>query len=379
MSELPYLIVCHSDADVRARIAAHLRDTGRVDCVESLDGVLDLLALVAADCLVVELPPAPAERGVLGRITAAYPDMSVIAATAAPAFENVREVLRLGIHDIVAAPFDPAGLAAAVREGLARRRAAVSPGIRGTAVAVVSGKGGAGCTSIALHLTAALARRGTAVVVDADAPPFGTLAPAADLDTGATVAGLVRQHLPIESKVLNRAGAAHAAGFNVLGLWAASGDADEVPGVIPATLETLTAGLAFVVLDLGRPALPAQRLLARRAGLAVAVATLDLLALRNFRTLLDMLASDGVARVLPVLNREGGPASYTRGQAEAALGTPFAAALPESPRLGRCADDGVLLGAAAPDDPWLRAIERLAAEIVDRRREEFRGAVVAAP
>ncbi len=378
MTELPYLIVCHSDADARARLAPHLRDAGRVDCVESLDGVLDLLALAVADCLVVELPSAPAGRGVLGRITAAYPDMFVIAVTAAPAFENVREVLRLGIHDIVAGPFDPAIITAAVREGLTRRRASASPGIRGTAVAVVSGRGGAGCTSIALHLTAALARRGTTVVVDADAPPFGTLAAAADLDTGTTVAGLVRQHLPIEPKVLNRAGAAHAAGFSVLGLWASSGDADEVPGVIPATLETLTAGLAFVVLDLGRPVLPAQRLLARRAGLAVAVATLDLPALRNLRTLLDLLASDGIAHVLPVLNRQGVPASYTQGQAEAALGTPFAAVLPESPRLSRCVDDGVLLGAAAPDDPWWRGIERLAVEIVDRRREEFRGAVAQA-
>lgn len=379
MTEQPYLIVCHADSDLRARLAAHLRDAGRVDCVERLDIVLDLLALAVADCLVVDLPATPAGRGVLGRITAAYPDTFVIALTTALPFEDARDVLRLGIHDIAAPPLDPAVIAAAVREGLTRRRAAAAPGLRGTAIAVLSGKGGVGCTSIALHLSAALARHGTTAAVDADAPPFGALAAAADLDAGSSVAGLVRQHLPIESKVLQRAGAAHAGGFTLLALWAAPGDTDEVAGVIPATLETLTAGLAFVVFDLGRPVLSAQRLLARRAGVAVAVATLDLLALRNLRTVIDLLASDGVARILPVLNREGTSASYTLRQAEAALGMSFAAALPESPRLGRCADDGTLVGATAPDDAWWHGIEHLAAEIVDRRREEFRAAVAAAP
>jgi Flp pilus assembly CpaE family ATPase len=82
-----------------------------------------------------------------------------------------------------------------------------------------------------------------------------------------------------------------------------------------------------------------------------------------------------VVRILPLLNRHGGAASYTVGQAEAALGMPFAAVLPESPRLRGCLDDGTLVGAAAPEDPWWRGIEGLALEIVDRRRQEFRGAL----
>lgn len=375
MTEQPYLIVCHANPDVRARLAAALRDVGRVDCVERLDAVLDLLALAAADCLVVELPAAGAARAVLGRIVAAYPDTHVIATAASLPFEDARDVLRLGVHDIAAAPLDPVALAAAVREGLTRRHTVETPRLRGTAILVASGKGGVGCTAIALHLAAALARHGTAAVVDADAPPFGAMAAAADLDTGSSVAALVRQHLPIEPRVLRRVGLAHAAGFATFALWAAPGDADEVADAIPATLDALTASLPFVVVDLGRPVLPAQRLLARRAGVAVAVAALDLLALRSVRTLIDLLASDGVARILPVLNRDAGAASYTVGQAEAALGMPFVAVLPESPRLRGCLDDGTLVGAAAPEDPWWRGIEGLALEIVDRRRQEFRGAL----
>jgi pilus assembly protein CpaE len=379
MSERPYLIVCHANPDVRARLAAHLRDVGRVDCVEELNAILDLLALAAAHCLVVDLPATAAGRGVLGRIVAAYPDTHVIAIAASLRFDDARDLLRLGVHDIVPSPPDAAAVAAAVREGLTRRHAGGAPGLRGTVILVASGKGGVGCTAIALHLTAALARHGTAAAVDADAPPFGAMAAAADLDTGSSIAGLVRQHLPIEAKVLRRVGLAHAAGFATFALWAAPGDADEVLDAIPATMDALTTSLPFVVVDLGRPVLPAQRLLSRRATVAVAVATLDLLALRSVRALIELLASDGVARILPVLNRHGGPASYTVSQAEAALGTPFAAVLPETAHVSRCLDDGTLVGAAAPDDPWWRAVEHLAGQIVDRRREEFRGALGSAP
>lgn len=379
MSERPYLIVWHADRDLRARVSDCLREVGRVDAVERLERVLDLLALAAADGLVVDLPGTAAERGVLGRIVAAYPEMHVAVIAASLPFEDAREMLRLGVHDIIPVSHDGPALAAAVRDGLARRRATGAVGPRGMAILVTSGKGGVGCTALALHLTAALTRYGTAASVDADAPPFGAMAAASDLDAGSSVAAIVRQHLPIEAKVLRRAGIQHAAGFATFALWGAPGDAEEVAGAIPEAMDALTEMLPFVVVDLGRPVLPAQRLLARRAGVAIAVATLDLLALRSVRTLVDLLTADGATQILAVLNREGGSSSYTIGQAEAALGMEFAAVLPETPALSRCLDDGTLLGAVAPDDPWWRGVERFASEIVDRRREELRGALGSPP
>lgn len=359
------------------RIARSLRDFGRVDCVGRLEDVPDLLALAVADGLVVELPAAAGARAGLGRLVAAYPDMRVVAIAGPLSFEEARAVLRLGIHDMVAAPPDPAAVAAAVREGLAPQ-AVGAPGFRGTAILVAAGKGGTGCTAVALHLAAALARHGTAAILDADAPPFGAMAAAADLDPGSSIAGLVRQRLPIDARILRRVGLPHTAGFTAFALWAVPGDADELADAVPAAMDALTAGLPFVVVDVGRPVLPAQRLLSRRAAVAVAVATLDLPALRGLRHLLDLLAADAVAQVLPVLNRHGGPASYTVGQAEAALGTSFAAVLPEAPHLRPCIDDGTLVGDVAPDDPWWQSIEALAARIVDRRRGELQSTLGAA-
>jgi flagellar biosynthesis protein FlhG len=377
VTDAPYLIVCHTDADVRLRLAGRLREIARVDAVDQLDAVPDLLAVTVADCLVVELPRAATARSGLGRLVAAYPDLRVVAIAGTLSFDEARAVLRIGIHDIVPAPPDPDTVAAAVRDGLAPH-AMSTAGIRGTAVLVAAGKGGVGCTAVALHLAAALARHGTAAVLDADAPPFGAMASAADLDPQSSIAGLIRQRLPIDARLLRRVGLPHAAGFSAFALWAAPGDAEESADAVPATMDALTAGVPFVVVDLGRPVLSAQRLLSRRTAVAVALATLDLAALRGLRHLLDLLAADAVAHVLPVLNRCGGAASYTVEQAEAALGTSFAAILPESSHLRRCADDGTLLGDVASDDPWWQTVQDLAGQIVDRRRGELRATLGAA-
>lgn len=309
MNERPYIIACHGSADSCTRLLVHLREIGKVDSAGTFDAVPDLLALAAADCLIVDLPAAPPQRALLGRVIAAYPDMHVIAIAGSLPFDDARDVLRLGIHDVVPAPPDPIAVAAAVRDGLAQRRATGSAGVRGMVIAVASGKGGVGCTAVALHLTAALARHGMAAILDADAPPFGGTAVAADLDAGPTIAGLVRQHLPIEAKVLRRLGLAHAAGFTCFALWAAPGDPDEMSDTIPAALDALTAGLPFVVVDLGRPVLPAQRQVSRRAAVAVAVTTLDLPGLRGVRAAADVMAGEGVPKTLPVLNRHGRPSA----------------------------------------------------------------------
>src|SRR5215470_2577879 len=113
MSERPYLVVCHADRDLRTRLAGHLRDVGRVDMVERLEAVLDLLALATPDGLVVDLPATTAERGLLGRIVAAYPQMHVVVTAASLPFEDARDVLRLGVHDIVPTSHEGPALAAA--------------------------------------------------------------------------------------------------------------------------------------------------------------------------------------------------------------------------------------------------------------------------
>lgn len=369
----PYIVVCHGDPAGRERLARALAPLGRVEHAESLAQAVELLALAAADCLVVDAPSDPRARATLGRLAAAYPATRILVLADALPFDAARELVRTGVRDVLPLPVDPAACARAVREALADHERA-SGAVRGTSIAIASGKGGAGCTAIALHLAAALAAHGTVVVLDADAPPFGTVAAAGDLDPGASIAGLLRQRLPVEPRVLRRAAASHPAGFATLSLCSAPSELPEVGDSAEAALDALLAMYPFVVVDVGRPVLAVQRLLLRRAALVIAVATLDLLALRNLRRLVDLVAADtgGVAKVLPLLNRCDGGESYTAEQAAAALGQSFAAVLPYAADLRRCVDRGELVPAHEPEAAWPRAIARLAAQIASRRRDDVR-------
>ncbi len=370
--QAPHIIVCHHDAAGRERLAEALASTGHVDGVHSLAQAIDLLALSAVTCLIVDAPSDRPTRAALGRIAAAYPATRILVLAQGLSFEEARALIRIGVRDVLPLPIDPAACRDAVHEVLAERAGGAGP-VRGSAIAVAAGKGGVGCTAIAVHLAAALASHGDVAVLDGDAPPFGTVATAGDLDPGASIAGLLRQRLPIEPPVLRRAAVMHPAGFTVFPLWSAPAELQEAEDAVPLALDTLLAMYPFVIIDVGRPVLPPQRVLLRRAAAVVAVATLDLLALRNLRHLVDLLAADpgSSTRLLPLLNRCDGDESYTAEQAAAALGQPFAAVLPHIPALRRCLDRGELL-AGADAGAWPHAIARLAEEVASRRRDDVR-------
>lgn len=371
-----HILIWHGDPAASADLARALSPIGHVEHADSLPHAVEMLSFSPADCLISDVPPDRQMRTLLGRISAAYPDTKILALAQTLPFEIARELVRLGVRDVLPLPLDPVGCAAAVREALSDRDGG-SGGLRGTAIAIISGKGGVGCTAIALHLAASLASHGVAVIVDADAPPFGTVQAAVDLDPGSSIAALVRQRLPIEPRVLRRAAVPHPGGFSTVPLWTAPSEPRELEDSMAAVLDALTAMYPFVVLDIGRPILPAQRLLLRRASVVAAIATLDLLALRNLRQAADLVASEtgGGPRLLTVLNRCDGEESYTPGQAAAAFGQPFAAVLPYASQLRASLDRGELLRPSEPDPAWSLALSRLAQEIASRRRDDVRGAV----
>ena len=372
---VPSIVLYHRDPAGRDALARKLGEFARVEHADSVPHAVELLALSAAACVLVDLPEDRRARGALAQATAAYPDTKLFVLAGELPFDAVRELVRAGVCDVLRVPVDAAACAASVREALAEG-ATVPDRLRGMSVAVTSGKGGAGCTALALNLAAALASQGGAMVVDADAPPFGTLAVAGDVEIGGTVADVLRQRLPIDSRVLRQSTVPHPAGFMALSLWALPGDPVDVEGVVAAVLDACTAIAAFVVVDVGRPVLAAQRLLVRRASLVLGVTTLELAALRSLRALIDALP-DGAGGPTPtlVLNRADREASYTTEQAAAAIGQPFAAVLPHAETLRGRADRGELAVAADPHDPWSEAVRRLAQAIVTRRRDAVRSAL----
>jgi pilus assembly protein CpaE len=368
-----HIVLTHGEPAGRESLARALAPLGRIEIADTLPHALELLALTAAECLIVDVPQDRQACGALARLAAAYPGTKIMVLAETLPFETARELVRIGVRDVLSLPVDPDACAASVRAALADLDGGQGA-LRGMSIAIASGKGGTGCTAIALHLAAALAAYGTAVVVDADAPPFGTVAAAADLDPGSSIAGLMRQRLPVEPRVLRRAAVPHPAGFCTFSLWTAPAEMAEMEEAAVSGLDALAAMDPFVIVDIGRPALAPQRLLIRRATVVVAVATLDLLALRNHRQLADLIGSDagGGARLVPVLNRCDGDESYTPEQAAAAVGRPFAAVLPHTPALRHCLDRGELMSAEDAEAPWTQTIARLANEIAVRRRDEVR-------
>jgi len=369
---VPCIVLQHADAAACEALTRGLSALGRVERAGSLPHALELTALNAAACLLVDLPDERRQRTALAQIAAAYPRTRVFVFAGALPFEAVRELLRAGVRDVLPLPVDAPACVDAVRDALA---AAAVPGrLRGMSLAVMAGKGGVGCTTLALNLGAALSAHGAATVVDADAPPFGTLGVAGDLDSDGTIARLVRRRLPIEPGVLRQSAAAHRAGFSLLGLWGDPDDAAEMESAMPAVLDACTALSSFVVVDVGRPVLPVQRLLLRRASQVLAVTTLELAALRNLQRLVETLAAEGAAHAAPaiVLNRTAREASYGIEQAAGALGRPIAAVLPYAETMRARLDRGELVLEVEPQHPWTAAVRRLAGEIAARRREHLR-------
>jgi len=118
-----------------------------------------------------------AEPGMLGGPTAAG---MVLAIDTRESVSSLRTAIRAGAAGYFLWPKERDDLIGAVAAALRRTR---QTGRRGTVVAVHGGRGGAGVTFVATHLAAAFARRGSAILIDAD-PVFADVAQALGAPAG---------------------------------------------------------------------------------------------------------------------------------------------------------------------------------------------------
>ena len=125
-----------------------------------LDAALPSDVLEAASCIVMEVDPAvPASLDRLETIRSAAPQLPRIAAIADASVSLVRTLIKQGVADVVALPFDPdeilqASISAAENEV----RSTAIAGKTAPVIAVVRAVGGSGATTIATHLADELGR-----------------------------------------------------------------------------------------------------------------------------------------------------------------------------------------------------------------------------
>ncbi|MCA9846432.1 MAG: P-loop NTPase [Dehalococcoidia bacterium] len=259
------------------------------------------------------------------------------------------------------------------REGtpLAERREATAPSVRqgdewdkpapaGRVIAVTSGKGAPGKTTLAIAIAAALGEAGYSVVlVDADLRG-GNVAPYLGLDPRRGLVGLAVAGGPLDTRLATELqegpGCAVLAGVERPELAAAL-----TPELVTGAVARLRGRYGRVVVDLGWP--PEAGVL-RAADHALLVTAPDLVSLWNARLSLRSLDEDGVRWGLAV-NRREGREHYDGHEIERALGLLVLGTVREDrPAALRAIDRQVPLtsagGRAAAD---LRALVRALEEV----------------
>lgn len=231
-------------------------------------------------------------------------------------------VVSVGIERAGAVTLDPAEPERVIDEIL---RSSAKPDV----IAVVGASGGAGTTSVALHLAAALARTQRVNVVDLHPDPDAAMR-----------LGLASDQIPVQDGpgMLPVAG-----GFRL----AFGGE-----GTDRMAMALTAAGK--VVVDLPRPAVGQIAAHAR----VVLVMTPTLPSVTKAALLFE---EHPELAWVPVTNRTGPGSETTRVDVERILGRRLAIELPCSPGLRDAEDDLRLL--TSPLSPWRMAIQRLAAAL----------------
>lgn len=295
-----------------AEAAARLR-TAKYDLV-----ILPIGSATPEDLLLIEHDIRPSAPFIIG--------------TAANATQElILGALRAGIPEFVPAPVQSEEFDVAVRR-LLRRMEPVQR-TRGTLIAVYSGKGGLGTTTMAVNLATAIAREQPAarvalvdfVVVGGDVRVMLDLKPSYD------IGDLVMKVDRIDGELLSSLMTPGPAGLHVL----ASSDRPEVQDLIEGSatgtiLAQLRAHFHFVVLDL-------EHYLGERtigaldaADRIVLVTQLSVPALRSTQRTLDLFNRLGYppTKVQVVVNRSNAESALTIGDAETVLGRRISAKLP---------------------------------------------------
>lgn len=278
----------------------------------------------------------------------------------------VRQLFRLGAHDVLAGPQDVASLATALRDLFTPAPAADRA--RGAVITLLKGCGGAGATTLALNL-AALGAAGapdaapvSSAVLDLDLQ-FGDTDLALDLQPRTGLLDLLRGEARLDARLLDGLLTDHASGVRLL-----------APASTLTPLEAMPAALALDLLDLAAARfdrvfvdLPGAWTdwtlpLLARSELVVLVTSATVGGVLGARRVLDALRAAGVSppRLL-VLNRVAGvletldkPARVRR-----ALDQPVDAAVPYDAKLARAAERGQLVVETCPRAPATRALRAL--------------------
>jgi pilus assembly protein CpaE len=327
--------------------------TGRATVV---DAVRDPAAVAA----VVEREKPDAVIGSPSLVPAGSLNGSAFLAVAAEeSIRALRQAVDAGARGFFVWPAERAELlAAAARTAHATIEGG---GARGSVIAVLGARGGAGATFLATHLAAAIARRGKeTIVVDGDAS-FGDLTWALGVPEGAavrTLADLDPVRDEISREHLQNVLWDHPGGMRVLLAPPTGEPAPDVERQLGA-IEVCASMADSVVVHLPRSLDRVVRRVAEAATRVLVVVSLDVMAFRDAKRLLGAIEEAGRWDV--VVNRAG-RGLIVPADVERVFGRPALAVVPSDRRVPIAQDRGELVPARSRTG---RALDRLASLVLE--------------
>lgn len=320
----------------------------------------------------------PDDRRSLERISEVRkqnPGLDLVAAIDDASVSLVRTLLREGISDVVALPFDPSEIVQVMLDVSARRGKEVTVETTLAPVTVVARSiGGCGATSLATHLAADLAThddtgRGT-LIVDLDIQ-LGAVADYLGVRPRGTISDLLTGESRLDEELV-RSVATDAGG----GLWVVAAPQTIVPlesidtDVLLRLLTFLRSQYSHVVLDLPANWTNWALSAALAADTILLVVELSVSSLRQAKRRLELFDSVGIdrSRIKIVVNRVERRLfrSINLDDVATTLGHPVLGSLSlDAPLVSTAQNQGVLVGQVQRKSRYLADVAQLSAQLRD--------------
>lgn len=338
MSEQIRVLLVDDDPDRRGGVKKQLGGEFALAGEADFGGEAVYLAREAhADVALVALEePLSRSLKTIELLTSVAVDTPVVTLSSLNDKEHVRKAMIAGARDFLGRPCGTDELAAVlttVVEAEQRRRAlaedTLENGHRGEIIAIFSGKGGTGRTSIAANLAAALAldttQKQKVALVDLDLL-LGDVAISLDLAPERTMADLVPVMDKLDPELMRGFLSIHSSGAKVLAAPLCPEDAELVgQQLVRKVLDVLARTYDFVVVDLPRSLEDRVVVALDAATLVLLVTTFELGCLRSTRVCIDLMkrwrySEDKLKLVINHANRVTG---FSLREAESALDYPI--------------------------------------------------------
>lgn len=308
----------------------------------------------------------------LSSLVRSRPDIPVIAALVEPDMRLVRTLVREGVADVISLPLDADELTQSVFDVLARRAAAARTPRLAPLVGVVGTAGGAGATTFACHLAAAIGRtaghggdRRSVIAVDGDLQ-CGSLAAYLDVTRSGSLLDMAQAAARLDAELLHSIATETSEGIAVLGAARQIDPLESMDGnALYDAMGQLRRRYDAVVMDFPPCWSNWSASLAHSATQMLVVTEVSLGGLRLARRIIDLFQTLGIpdSRVAIVASKVERRAfrPIALGDLTRVTGKEPIAILPdESDLLHRAQEHGVLAEGVARKNPYSRAVATLA-------------------